>query len=79
MALRALYGLLVKSLTSGRRGLKYESLIAAKAKQRQVAAQNNNAGKAVRENSHEQMEAGRTDETLAQMVGVSSAATCSTI
>lgn len=52
--------------------LELEPLVAAKAKERQIAAQNNNAGKAVRENSHEQVDAGRTDETLSKIAGVSS-------
>lgn len=49
-----------------------EPLIAAKAKERQVAAQNNNAGMAVRENSRELEQKGRTDESLAQIAGISS-------
>ena len=49
-----------------------EPLIATKAKKRQLASQNNDAGKAVRENSHELEQKGRTDESLAQIAGISS-------
>lgn len=64
-----------RNLTSYQRAelaLVLEPLIAAKAKERQVAAQNNNAGMAVRENSRELEQKGRTDESLAQIAGISS-------
>lgn len=47
-----------------------EPLIAAKAKERQVAGLKQN--QTVRENSHEREQQSRTDESLAQIAGISS-------
>lgn len=51
--------------------LKMEDAVAEKAKARQIAAQNNDAGRAVLQKSEKQVTPIHTDETLAQMAGVS--------
>jgi len=51
--------------------LRLKPLLAAKAKENQVAAQNNNAGRAVKQNSAEQAEHITTRDELAKAAGVS--------
>lgn len=62
-------GLLVNCLL--KLALKAEPLIAARAKLRQLAAQNNNAARAVGANLPQQDETGKTRDELAEMAGIS--------